>query len=80
MGTGEAVSEPQKLTKAEAECRMRDIFCAELLPPEARRILRDAALQAFQLDGLMRRVVIDEACDKVWARWPELFRDQRKSL
>lgn len=57
-----------------ARRRIKDYWCSEILPPEARRILQEAAAQALTVYGLPRRVVIDEAIAEVQRRWQEYFR------
>lgn len=58
-----------------ARRRIGDLWCAGLLPPEACRILREAAAQALTLDGLPRRIVVEDACAEVRRRWGDLFRE-----
>jgi len=79
LGTGQAeglrlMSDRDLLPLDTARRRIKDYWCAEILPPEARRILQEAAAQALTVYGLPRRVVIDEAIAEVQRRWREYFR------
>lgn len=55
---------------------VKESFVAEILPPEAVRVLADAARKARELpeDSLQRAQVIRDAVKKVQSRWPRAFR------